>query len=181
MPAFLLPLLLNLAPTVASWVLGDKTGNAVEKITGIVGNVLGTDMNGDAIERALAADPATALAFKTALIKAEAEARADEHAEVMAQLADVRSAREQTVGLAQAKSPLAWGAAIVSVLVLGTFGVMLYKVIGAPAGAVLGESAQNLLGMLGTMATGVVYYWVGSTAGSAAKTALVGSLAAGRR
>jgi len=30
MPAFLIPLQLNLAPTVASWVLGDKTGKAVD-------------------------------------------------------------------------------------------------------------------------------------------------------
>ncbi len=29
----LVPLLLGIAPTVASWILGDKTGGAVEKVT----------------------------------------------------------------------------------------------------------------------------------------------------
>lgn len=55
-----LPLLLSIAPTVASWVLGDKTGAAVEKVTPIAREVLGTD-SADAVERAIAADPNVAL------------------------------------------------------------------------------------------------------------------------
>ena len=38
-----LPLLLGLAPTVASWIMGDKTGAAVSKVTGIAREILGTD------------------------------------------------------------------------------------------------------------------------------------------
>ena len=39
----LIPLLLGLAPTVASWILGDKTGAAVSKVTGIARDILGRD------------------------------------------------------------------------------------------------------------------------------------------
>lgn len=60
-------------------------------------------------------------------------------------------------------------AAIVSVIVLLLFGgalaLMLTRVL--PVG---NDTMLNIMvGSLGTMATGVVYYWTGSTAGSANK------------
>ena len=102
----LLPLLLGVAPTVASWILGDRTGAAVEKVTGIARDILGTD-DPSGIEAAIARDPNAALQFKTALIQAEADARRLEHEAVLAQIRDVQSARYQTVRLAEAKSPIA--------------------------------------------------------------------------
>ena len=96
----LLPLLLGVAPTVASWILGDKTGAAVEKVTGIAREILGTD-DPSGIEAAIARDPNAALQFKTALIQAEADSRRQEHEAILAQLRDVQSAREQTVRLAE--------------------------------------------------------------------------------
>ena len=66
----LLPLLLGVAPTVASWILGDRTGLAVEKVTGIARDILGTD-DPTGIEAAIARDPNVALQFKTALIQAD--------------------------------------------------------------------------------------------------------------
>jgi hypothetical protein len=69
-----LPLLLGLAPTVASWLMGDKTGAAVSKITGIAQDLLGTS-DAAGIERAIAADPNLALQFKMAVMQAEADAR----------------------------------------------------------------------------------------------------------
>ena len=96
----------QLAPTVASWILGDRTGAAVEKVTGIARDILGTD-DPSGIEAAIARDPNAALQFKTALIQAEADARRLEHEAVLAQIHDVQSARYQTVRLAEAKSPIA--------------------------------------------------------------------------
>jgi len=64
---------------------------------------------------------------------------------------------------------LAWGAPIVSVVVLLTFGgvVSLTMLRTIPAGS---ETVLNvLLGTLAAMATNVVGYWVGSSAGSARK------------
>lgn len=171
----LIPLLLGLAPTVASWILGDKTGSAVEKVTSIARDVLGTD-SPDAIERAVAADPNAALAFKQAVIQAEADARRNELEALKAQLADVQSARSQTVELAKVGSAIAWGAPLVSVLVtLGFFG-MLYLVLRKEVPEGSQQIANIMLGSLGASFTAVIGYWVGSSAGSAAKDATLGKL-----
>jgi hypothetical protein len=173
-----LPLLLGLAPTVASWIMGDKTGAAVSKITGIAQDLLGTS-DAAGIERAIAADPNLALQFKMAMIQAEADARRQEFDTLQAQLADVQNARNQTVKLAEAGSVIAWGAPIISILITFGFFAMLYVVIRQE----IPESSQTLanimLGSLGTSFTAVVGYWVGSSAGSAQKTNTLEKLARG--
>jgi hypothetical protein len=173
-----LPLLLGLAPTVASWILGDKTGAAVTKITGIAQDLLGTS-DAAGIEKAIAADPNLALQFKMAVMQAEADARRQEFDTLQAQLADVQSARNQTVRLAEAGSVIAWGAPIISILITVGFFAMLYVVIRQE----IPESSQTLanimLGSLGTSFTAVVGYWVGSSAGSAQKTNALEKLARG--
>jgi hypothetical protein len=173
-----LPLLLGLAPTVASWIMGDKTGAAVSKITGIAQDLLGTS-DAAGIERAIAADPNLALQFKMAVMQAEADARRQEFDTLQAQLADVQSARNQTVKLAEARSAIAWGAPIISILITVGFFAMLYVVIRQE----IPESSQTLanimLGSLGTSFTAVVGYWVGSSAGSAQKTNALEKLARG--
>jgi hypothetical protein len=173
-----LPLLLGLAPTVASWLMGDKTGAAVTKITGIAQDLLGTS-DAAGIERAIAADPNLALQFKMAVMQAEADARRQEFDTLQAQLADVQSARNQTVKLAEAGSVIAWGAPIISILITVGFFAMLYVVIRQE----IPESSQTLanimLGSLGTSFTAVVGYWVGSSAGSAQKTNALEKLARG--
>lgn len=86
---------------------------------------------------------------------------------------DRASARAQTVELAKAGSKIAWGAPVVSVIVLATFGLVMGMVLtkSIPPGQ---ETTVNLmLGTLQTMATAVVFYWVGSSAGSAAKDKLL--------
>lgn len=174
----LIPLLLGIAPTVASWIMGDRTGGAVAKVTDIARSVLGTDDPGR-IEAAIGADPALALQFKQALIEAESADRQRQHDEVLARLKDVQDARGQTVKLAEAHSPIAWGAPVISFVVLVTFAVMLYVIIAKPMPGATSESAQLLLGMLGTMATAVVSYWVGSSRGSESKQALISQLTRG--
>lgn len=173
-----LPLLLGIAPTVASWIMGDKTGAAVTKITGIAQDLLGTS-DAAGIERAISADPNLALQFKLAVIQAEADARRQEYDTLQAQLADVQSARSQTVKLAEAGSAIAWGAPLISVLITFGFFAMLYLVIRQE----IPESSQTLanimLGSLGTSFTAVVGYWVGSSAGSAQKTNALEKIARG--
>ncbi len=56
----LILLLLGVAPTVASCMLGDRTWEAVEKVTGIARDILGTD-DPPGIEAAIARDPNAAL------------------------------------------------------------------------------------------------------------------------
>lgn len=70
-------------------------------------------------------------------------------------------------------NPMSWGAPVVSIIVLLTFGAVLTLALlhGAPSGS---EAILNvLLGTLGTLASGVVNYWVGSSAGSSRKTELL--------
>ena len=174
MPAFLLPLLLNLAPTVASWVLGDKTGKAVDQVAGIIKETTG--IAGDPAD-ALAANPELVLRLKEALITAESQERQRQHDQIMAQLADVASARTQTVELAKAGSAIAWGAPIVSVIVTAGFFGMLYLVITREIPDGSQRLADIMLGWLGAAFSAVVGYWVGSSAGSAQKTSLVEALA----
>lgn len=168
----LIPLLLGLAPTVASWIFGDKTGKAVDTVTGIVKRVTGTD-DASEIERAIATDPNLALQLKSQLIQAEAEARRAEHEEVLALIADVGNARQQTMDLAKSGSAIAWGAPVMSTLILVAFGVMLYVVLTRQIPEAALTMANVLLGTLAAMATQVVNYWLGSSRGSAQKDVLL--------
>lgn len=172
MPAFLLPLLLNLAPSVAGWVLGDKTGAAVDKVTGIIKSVTGLD-DPSGVDAALAARPELALQLKETLIRAESEERQRQHDEMLARLEDVASARRQTVELAKTGSPLAWGAGVVSVLAVLVFAGFVYLLFAQEVPASM-KDALMLLG--GSAATGygmVLSYWLGSSSGSAAKDATI--------
>ena len=170
-------ILVESLPSIASWIFGDKTGKAVETVTGIARDVLGTDDPAD-LSRALASDPEKALQFKIALLQAEAAARSHEAEmgrqaldEVKARLEDVAGARSQTVELAKAGSAIAWGAPIVSVLITVGFFLMLYLVIRREIPEGSRELANIMLGSLGASFTAVVSYWVGSSAGSASKDA----------
>lgn len=86
---------------------------------------------------------------------------------------DRASARSQTVELAKAGSNIAWGAPVVSVVVLLTFGVVLALVLTKSIPPGQETTVSLMLGALTTMATAVVSYWVGSSAGSAAKDKLL--------
>jgi hypothetical protein len=167
-----LPLILGLAPTVASWIMGDRTGAAITKVTGIARDILGSD-DANGIEKAIAADPNAALQFKMAIIQAEADARRQELDTLKAQLNDVQSARDQTVKLAQAGSSIAWGSPVVSVLAIAVFGgfvaMLFLKVVPT-------DMKEALLLLGGSAATGygmVLSYWLGSSSGSAAKDATI--------
>lgn len=103
----------------------------------------------------------------------EAARLAADQAAISAQLADVADARKQTVALASTGSSTAWGAPVVSILVVAMFGGVLFMVLhqSIPAGS---EALMNvMLGGLGTSFASVVAYWVGSSAGSARKSELL--------
>lgn len=183
----LIPLLLGLAPTVASWIMGDKTGAAVSKITGIAQDILGTT-DADGIERAVAADPNLALQFKMAVLQAEADARAHEREMdrqalegVKAHLADVQSARSAQVDLAKTGSALSWSAAVVSVLAVASFAGILISIF-VFKGAIPPDLKDVFLLLIGAAISGynqVLNYYLGSSSGSAQKTATL-EKAAGR-
>jgi hypothetical protein len=172
----LIPLAISLAPEIGKWLFGDTGEQTAAAVAQVVQSVTGT--TDDAVARqVLARDPAVAAQARVQLAqlaaqREQAAARATLEA-LKAQIGDVQSARAQTVSLAQARSAVQWSAPIVSIVVLATFGVVMWAALtrSLPAGS---ETILNmLLGTLAAMATSVVGYWVGSSAGSERKTDLL--------
>ena len=164
-------LALDLAPELGRWLFGPGAAPVIQAVQGAVAAATGTE---DPAAQAIALqDPARAggLRVQLAQIAADRAAAAEDAftARLTAALADVAGARAMAVSLASAGSPLAWGAPVVSVVVLLTFGVVVSLVLfhQVPPGS---ETVLNvLLGTLGAMATSVVGYWVGSSIGSVRK------------
>ena len=162
---------LNVAPEIGRWLFGADAAPVTAAVQKAIEAVTGA-ADPDAQLAALAdPDLAAQLRIELARIAATQAAAADASAEarLAAHLADVANARATAVHLAQSGSAMAWGAPVVSLVVLATFGAVMSLVLmqAVPVGS---ETVLNvLLGTLGAMATNVVGYWVGSSAGSARK------------
>ena len=192
----LIPLAIQIAPTIAKWLFGSDSEKIVQQVASVVTQVTGvsaphTDEGVVAAEAVLQGKPELAIQIQVQLAKiaADQEAEADRAAEasrkaeldsLIAQIADTDGARRQTIALAQAGSKIAYGAPLVSALVLVTFAVVMTLAFtrSLPSGS---ETVLTmLLGSLAAMATSVVSYWVGSSAGSARKDAHLAQLASGQ-
>lgn len=162
---------LDLAPELGRWLFGSNAAPVTAAVqAALVATTGATDP--DAQSAALQ-DPATASALRIQLAQIAAQqastSEAAIHQAIASQLADVANARATTVQLVGNGSAMAWGAPVVSLVVLITFGAVMSLVLfrAIPAGS---ETVLNvLLGTLGAMATSVVSYWVGSSVGSARK------------
>lgn len=171
MPFALLPLLLSIVPEAVKWIAGDSAGKAAASVTEIAGRVLGTDDPAKAVEAA--ADPNKALEFKMAVLAAQSTAEREETARLVAELADRQGARQQTTDLAKAGSPIAWGAVVISGLVIAGFALLMWYVIRQEIPAAQREMVGQLLFLVAGMASSVVAYWVGSSSGSVQKNAMM--------
>lgn len=170
--AALLPLVASLAPGLVKHLAGERAGAVAGEVATAINAVVGSQDPAE-VELALA-DPARAADLRLDLARIE---QAAETERVRMLLADVAGARGQTVELARAGSVIAWGAPVVSALVLLAFGVALYGIVAREIPEGSRELALLLLGGLLGMAQAVVAYWVGSSAGSARKDeALRGAL-----
>ncbi len=164
---------LDLAPELGRWLFGPDAAPVAAAVQGAVQAATGTA--DPAAQVAALADPALAARLRLGLAgiaaaRADA-AEADAEARLASRLADVAHARATAVQLAQTGGPMAWGAPVTSLVVLATFGTVMGLVLlrAVPSGS---ETVLNvLLGTLAAMATNVVGYWVGSSAGSARKDA----------
>lgn len=170
--AALLPLVASLAPGLIKHLAGDRAGAVAAEVATAIGAVVGSDDPAEV--HAALADPERAADLRIELARIERE---HERAMLVATLADVASARSQTVELARAGSGIAWGAPLVSAIVLLAFGLALYAVVAQEIPAGSRELALLLLGGLLGMAQAVVSYWVGSSAGSARKDEALRGLA----
>lgn len=163
-------LALGLAPELGQWLFGETAEHVNQAVAQAVQRATGS-VEPAAAGAALAADPQTASQLRLRLAEIAAEmAEKARRAELDGLAAAVtRSVSEGTGG--GGHSPVVWGAPVVSVVVLTAFGgamaLALLRTIPPGSEAVL----NVLLGTLAAMATSVVSYWVGSSAGSARKEA----------
>jgi hypothetical protein len=175
----LLPLLISIVPEIAHWIAGDTAGTVAQKVADVAQTVLGT--TDPAAAATLLADQGKVSDLRIALAKIGADverAKLDaQTAAITAALADTANARQQTVDLAKAGSSISWGAPVVSVVVLVTFGLVLVMAFTRPIPPGSEALLNVVIGSLATMASGVVGYWVGSSHGSQAKDALLAASA----
>ena len=179
MMAQLLPLILEVSPQLAKYLFGTKGVQAAAAVAAIAQQVTGT-VEPEAQLAALAdpnkvADLRLELAQLTARL--DVEQRASDLALFQTQITDVMNARQMTLNLQAGRSPIAWGAPVVSVVVLATFGAMLGCLLTfhIPDSAL--ALSNVMLGTLGTLTSAVVNYWVGSSSGSRAKDAVIADTA----
>jgi hypothetical protein len=169
----LIPLAISLAPEIGKWLFGETGEKTAAAVAQVVQSVTGT-ADETAAQQVLARDPAAAAQLRLQLAQLAAQqeqaARQAELAGLTARLQDLASARAQTVALAQAKSAVQWAPAIVSFVVLATFGAVMWAALTRSLPPRSETLLNMLLGTLAAMATSTVSYWVGSSAGSAQKT-----------
>lgn len=175
---------LKYAPDVVGSVFGEKSGETARALAETVRKITGKD-NPEEARAVLDGSPElrAQLQQKAMELKNQAEERAFQERikerqllfeEFQASLKDTANARQQNLELVKSGSIIAWGAPIVSAIVLTTFLVTLSFAFTSPSGAGGHEQLINLMaGALTTMATAVVGYWVGTSASSAQKTNLL--------
>lgn len=169
-------LALEYGPTLAHHLFGEKGGEVATAASDIIRAATGTDDEA-AQRQVLGSDPDKAAQVRVQLAQLAAgreKAWLDaELARMQAEYADTANARGQTMALVQAGSAVAWGAPIVSALVIAGFVALSILVMfrTVPEGSM--SLALGLLEAAKILAVTVVGYWCGSSSGSAEKTRLL--------
>lgn len=167
----MLNLILAALPALGGLISGGKGDAVIAAGTKIALEIFGTT-DERAIAQKIETNPALAEQFKA---KLEAETSA-----LRAALADVQDARATTVALASQGSTIAWGAPVVSVVVLTGFVGLSFLAMKPESAGIRADVALYLLGAWQSLATAVVGYWIGSSAGSAAKDSAIKQIAASK-
>jgi hypothetical protein len=152
----------QLAPTLATALLGPFAGLAVETISKVMG--INPDQVKETIESGkLTSDQLTQLKEAETQIKARAQELGLDFEKLAVD--DRKSARDMQSTTRSYLPP------ILAVLVtLGFFGILLSLMYGAVAKT---EEVMIMLGSLGTAWTGIIAFYFGSSAGSQAKDRLL--------
>lgn len=158
------------AAPILGTLLGGPAGAAVGAL---VASALGTGGTPDEVSQALTTNPEAAVKLRQ--IEADRTVRLQElvtdqaKAEIQAATADRASARDREVKTGDTFTPRALALLVTG----GFFGVLAYLLVaGKPAEG--GDALLIMLGSLGAAWTAIVAYYFGSSAGSAAKTELIG-------
>lgn len=173
----------GVAPGLAAALGGPLAGAAVKVIAStVLGNPNATEADlADALSSGSLSGEQI-MALKKAELEMQVEMARIDQASDAAYMADTDSARKQTVELAKAETPLAWGAAIVSTLIVTGFFTAVYLLFVVDR--TWDERTANLLnvlfGALTVSFTQVANYWLGSSAGSKRAGDAVRKIAEGR-
>lgn len=148
------------APVLGA-IVGGPVGSLATAAIGALADALGTPATPEAVAERIQNSPEA----KGAALKLEAEKGPDYLAELQARLADVQDARATTVKLAESGSSIAWGATVISILIVIGFLALVFALLfkQVPDSQVALVLFGTLSGAFGT----VVAYWLGSSAGSA--------------
>lgn len=183
----LTPLIAGAAPTIGSLLGGFipfPGGAILGQVAGkMVAQALGVPPTPEAVKEAIETrDPAevqTQLSKAEVLMRTEVEKLRIELEQFKAQTEDTQDARGTTVKLAEAGSPIAWGAPVVSVLVVtGFFScVMMLFIIKIDLPPNVAQLLNVLFGVLIPSFGQVINYYLGSSAGSKDKTNTIAAMA----
>ncbi len=167
--------LLGLAHSLVPLILSPASQPALSEAAQVI---TGADTEPEQMA-VLSADASALQQYHAAVLKIAADQQAATDAartqQIIAALLDVQDARRQTEALAAGRSPMAWAAPALSVvIVLGFFG-SIAGLLFAPVVINPNTSAMLnvLIGGLGAAFIAVTNYWLGSSAGSARKTELL--------
>lgn len=165
---------LAVAPEIGRWLFGNAAGDTAQKVADVVTQVTGTP-DPEAQTAAIVCNPEMAADLRVEVLRLASQMEAARDASMLAMMqaanADRAGARTQLAQLVSAHSLMAWGAPIVSVLVLIAFAVMQVLAFTSHAAPNNPELVRDLTLTLRDLVVMVVSYWVGSSAGSASKDA----------
>jgi hypothetical protein len=173
------------ATGVTRWLFGAGAEATKQAVVSAVAQATGT-ADPEAQAAVLERDPEAALRLRASLasIAAAREAASDQARldAFRSAVGDVQSARAQTAHLVDSKSVLAWGAPLVSLVTLLAYGAVTIACVILVSTRSLPEGATTILslamGSLTTLASAVVSFWVGSSAGSARKSETIERISA---
>jgi hypothetical protein len=154
-------------------LIGGPVGTVAGAAIGALAEALGTPATPEAVKEAIETRPDA-----TAIVKqVEAEKAPALNADLEAILRDRQAARDQTMALVEKGSAMAWGAPIVSIVVIFGFVGLSFLAMKPESAGIRSDVALYLLGAWQSLATAVVGFWIGSSAGSAAKDATIKQIA----
>ncbi|OUM01739.1 hypothetical protein [Variovorax sp. JS1663] len=164
-------LVAGVAPALGTVLGGPLIGAAVAELgAALLGNRDATEADIAAALSSGRLGPEQVVAIKQAENALTIELARIEQAREAAGLQDTSSARQQTVALAKAGSGIAWGAPVVSTLIVSGYFFCIYRLFIVPTD--LPPNAFQLLNvMFGALSIAfgqVCNYWLGSSAGSKA-------------
>ena len=174
----LTPLIANAPPTIGGLLGGlipFPGGAILGQVAGkVLAEALGVTPTPEAVKNAIETGDQDVVQAKLS----EAETRMQTEVEKFkAALEDVQSARAATGALAGLGSRIAWGAPVVSVVVMVGFMILSFIAMKPDLTGVRSDVTLFLLGAWSGYAGAVVTYWLGSSAGSSDKTATIAAMA----